>query len=509
MKGFFNNINNDSDQEGAEGSEELFSNDAIFSDKDEKEDEPSEYHDDAIHSENDLIRLYIKTIGTIPLLSKEGEVNIAKKIEASKSEILDIIFTTPFCLRKLISLGELVKKGEIPISELVNDTEDLVGNELLDQKNRFEEIIKSLKTQFHKREKLLKSFWALHKSKTRKAENLRNHLLLTLGKNKQIIISHINNLRFKDAILSSFSDEFKNIVLEFEALQNKINELTKGTAEYKNTIQKIKAFEEIIGRKSFDIRQTLDSLKKAEIELAMAKESLVSSNLRLVVSIAKRFLGKGLSLSDLIQEGNIGLLKAVDKFEYRRGYRFSTYATWWIRQAIGRAIADQSRTIRIPVHMIDHLNRVNSAVRELVQELGVEPTTEEIAHKMKLPAAKVRSILEISKEPVSIESPVSLQDDSLLGDFIEDKETVSPLDYAMHCDMSEVIDSVLCSLNAKEQIVIRKRYGIGCERPFTLEEIGRQCNLTRERIRQIEKKAIKKLRHPSKTQRLKIFLSNS
>lgn len=481
---------------------------AIYSDAPEKElDE--EYHDEALHGENDLIRLYIKTISAIPLLSRAGEVEISKKIEASKLEILDIIFTTPFCLKKLISLGDLVKKGEISITELVYDAEELAGNDLLEEKNRFEEIIKSLKAQFHKRERLLKKFWAIHKSKTRKAEKIRNHLLLSLGKNKQIIISHINNLRFKDRVLASFSDEFKSIVVQLESLQKKLNALKKGSIEYKINAKKIKTLEEMIGRKSFDIKEVLESLKTAELELAKAKELLSSANLRLVVSIAKRFLGKGLSLSDLIQEGNIGLLKAVDKFEYRRGYKFSTYATWWIRQAISRAIADQSRTIRIPVHMIDHLSRINSVTKELVQELGFEPTTEEIAHKMKLPIAKVRNILEISKEPISIESPINLQDDSLLGDFIEDKEGVSPLDYAIRSDMSNVIEKVLSTLNTKEQIVIRKRYGIGNERVFTLEEIGRQCNLTRERIRQIEKKAIKKLRHPSKSQWLKIFLTSS
>jgi RNA polymerase primary sigma factor len=507
MKDPFDNLSDGLEQDGSEGGGVFFPSDTIYSET--REDVEVEHQDEALHSENDLIRLYIKTIGAIPLLSREGEVEVAKKIEANKSEILDIIFTTPFCIKKLIALAELVKRGEMPLTELINDAEELAGNDLLEEKNRFEEITKSLKAQFHKRERLLKSFWSLHNSKTRKAEKMRNHLLLTLGKNKQVIISHINNLRFRDEVLSSFSNEFKNIVVQLEGLQKKLSELIKGSNEHKKTIQKIKAFEEIIGRKSFDIKQTLQSLKSAEIELGKAKELLVSSNLRLVVSIAKRFLGKGLSLSDLIQEGNIGLMKAVDKFEYRRGYKFSTYATWWIRQSIGRAIADQSRTIRIPVHMIDNLNRINSVIKELVQELGVEPTTEEIAQRIKLPVTKVRNILEISKEPVSIETPINLQDDSLLGDFIEDKEAVSPLDYAMHTDMNEVIDKVLCSLNPKEQIVIRKRYGIGSERAFTLEEIGRQCNLTRERIRQIEKKAIKKLRHPSKTQWLKIFLGSS
>ncbi len=507
MKDPYNNVHEGLERYDLEGGEGFFPPDAIFSDT--QEDAKLEPHDEALHGENDLIRLYIRTIGAIPLLSRGGEVEIAKKIEANKTEILEIIFTTPFCIKKLIAFGDLVKKGELPLSEFVNDAEELVDSDLLKEKNRFEEIIKSLKSQFHRREKLLKSFWSLHNNKTRKAENLRNHLLLALGKNKQIIISHINNLRFKDDVLRLFSDEFKNIVTDFENLQKKLNEFNRGTNDHKKIAQKIRAFEEIIGRKSNDIKHTLASLKIAELELAKAKELLVSANLRLVVSIAKRFLGKGLSLSDLIQEGNIGLMKAVDKFEYKRGYKFSTYATWWIRQAIGRAIADQSRTIRIPVHMIDHLNRINSVIKELVQELGFEPTTEEIAQKMKVSVAKVRSILEISKEPVSIETPINLQDDSLLGDFIEDKEAISPLDYTIRSDMSDVIDKVLSSLNAKEQIVIKKRYGIGSERAFTLEEIGRQCNLTRERIRQIEKKAIKKLRHPSKSQWLKIFLSNS
>ena len=507
MKGPFNNIDDGMSQDDSEHIGDFSSPEALYSDTQESGE--LEHHDETLHGENDLIRLYIKTIGTIPLLSREGEVEIAKKIEASKSEILDIIFTTPFCMRKLISIGELVKKGEMPLSELINDAEELAHNDLLEEKNHFERIISFLKTQFYRREKLQRSLWALHNNKTRKAEKLRNHLLLALGKNKQIIINHINNLRFKDEVLCSLSNEFKNIVVEFENLQKKLNASIKGTHEYKKITQKMKTFEEIIGRKSFDIKQTLESLKNAEHELAEAKELLVSSNLRLVVSIAKRFLGKGLSLSDLIQEGNIGLIKAVDKFEYRRGYKFSTYATWWIRQAMGRAIADQSRTIRIPVHMIDQLNRVNSTIKELVQELGIEPTTEEIAQKMELPVTKVRHILEISKEPLSIETSVSIHDDSMLGDFIEDKDAVSPLDHAMRCDMNKVINNVLCSLNTKEQIVIRKRYGIGCERAFTLEEIGKQCNLTRERIRQIEKKAIKKLRHPSKTQWLKIFLSNS
>ncbi len=507
MKNPFNNIDKgiEIQRDDSENNVEIFSQAPVFSDD---QDEPETGNQEGVQGEYDLVRVYIKAIGTIPLLSREGEIEIFQKIEAYKSEVLNIIFTTPFCFNKLVSLSEVIKKNEVPLSELVDDAEELADTDLVKEKNYFEKITKSLKILFIRREKLLKNLWMLHNSRNGKSGNRRKQILNALENNELKITSHIKNLRFKDEVLRSFSDEFKNIITKLEDLQNSLDEIKKGSKEYKRITGKIKVFEEIIGRKSLDVKETVEKLKSSEAGLTKEKEILITSNLRLVVSIAKRYLGKGLSLPDLIQEGNIGLMRAVDKFEYKRGYKFSTYATWWIRQAIGRAIADQSRIIRIPVHMLDNINRLNAVTRELVQELGDEPTTDEIAKKIKMPPSKVRNILEISKEPVSIETPVSLQDNAMLGDFIEDKDAVSPLEYAMHCDVRDAIDNVLSSLNPKEQIVIRKRYGIGSEKVLTLEEIGNECNLTRERIRQIEKKAIKKLRHPSKSQWLKVFLSS-
>lgn len=503
MKDAFN-LDEGFNQEDSEDNRSIFSSESFFSEQEEAGDE-KEPQNGVLQAEYDFMKTYMKEIGVAPLLSREEEIEIAKKIEMLKSEIMDVIFTTPFCLEKLISLGELVKNGEAPLSELIYDAEELANTDMLKEKNRLERITRSIKAIFVKREDLLKKLSAIHNRKTTISEK---KLFIELGKNKQSIIAQINKIKFKDDVMLSFSDEFKVIIEQLDSLRKLLNENKQGSNEFKKLSKEIKVFEASIGLKALDIKHVLENLKNAEKELLEKKGFLILANLRLVVSITKKFIGRGLCLADLIQEGNIGLMKAVDKFEYRRGYKFSTYATWWVRQAISRAISDKSRTIRIPVHMIDNINRVNTATKQLVQEFGFEPTAEDIAQKTRMPLKKIRSILEISKEPVSIETPVSFQDDALLGDFIEDKNSISPLEYAMHADVRDGIGKVLSTLNPKEEFVIRKRYGIGSDMPLTLEEVGKECNLTRERIRQIEKKALKKLRHPSKSLWLKIFLSS-
>ncbi len=282
------------------------------------------------------------------------------------------------------------------------------------------------------------------------------------------------------------------------------------TSDLKRYKREIKELEAGLGLRAAEISRTIKELELTEIELALAKGQLIESNLRLVISIAKRYMGKGLSLGDLIQEGNIGLMRAVDKFEYQRGYKFSTYATWWIRQAISRAIADQSRVIRIPVHMIENINKVNKITKEFVQELGVEPTPEDIAKRLKIPLDKVKNILKISKEPISIETPIGDEDDTMLKDFIEDKSNLSPLELVIREDLKTLIDNMLCKLSPKEELVIRKRFGIGEESPQTLEDVGQAFDVTRERIRQIQVKAIKKLKTSLKDQKwLRHFLGSS
>lgn len=488
-------------QEDFEDNRSIFSSESLFSDHEEAVEK--EHPDKVLQAEYDFMKAYIKAIGVAPLLSREEEIEIAKSIEMLKSEIMGMIFTTPFCLKKLIYLVELLKNGEAPLSELIYDAEELASTDLLKERNRLERITRSIKPHFLKREDLLRKLSAIHNQKNAKS---KKQLLIALEKNKQSIIIQINKIKFKDNVTHSFSEEFQAIINQLDSLQKLFNETKQGSDEFKKIKKDIKTIEAAIGLKALDIKQVLENLKKAETELLEKKEFLILANLRLVVSIAKKFIGRGLCLADLIQEGNIGLMRAVDKFEYRRGYKFSTYATWWIRQAISRAISDKSRTIRIPVHMLDNINRVNTATKQLVQEFGFEPTEEEIAQKTRMTLKKIRHILEISREPVSIETPISFQDDALLGDFIEDKNSISPLEHAMHADVRDGIGKVLSTLNKKEEFVIRKRYGIGSERPLTLEEVGKECNLTRERIRQIEKNALKKLRHPSKSLWLKIFL---
>ncbi|MGO9014278.1 MAG: RNA polymerase sigma factor RpoD [Dissulfurispiraceae bacterium] len=439
---------------------------------------------ESIEQEYDPLRAYLKGISMIPLLTKEGEITIAKKIETCKFKICSTIFTIPFLLDKLVRLGRLVKKGEAPLSEFIQDGEDLSEEEIQVEKERFSKITESINV-------------ILSRKKTQE-----HRLDARISQDDKLrILKKIQKLNLKNDVVKAFAEELKKMWEHVERYR---------TSDIKRYRSEIKILESSLGLRATEISRTIKELELSEIELALAKGQLIESNLRLVISIAKRYMGKGLSLGDLIQEGNIGLMRAVDKFEYQRGYKFSTYATWWIRQAISRAIADQSRVIRIPVHMIENINKVNKITKEFVQELGVEPTPEDIAKRLKMPLDKVKNILKISKEPISIETPIGDEEDTMLKDFIEDKSNLSPLELVIREDLKALIDNMLCKLSPKEELVIRKRFGIGEESPQTLEDVGQAFDVTRERIRQIQVKAIKKLKASLKDQKwLKHFLGSS
>ena len=462
-----------------------------------------------IEGEHDLVRLYLKEISSVPLLKKEGEIEIARKIEDRRQAVYELIVSLPFSLRKLIDLGRMAIKDEVPLTDILqaDDTTDSLQTE----KKRFYQATKEIASLNNKRTLCLRKLKEMNHpgrpgthaaADQEKAKKKAAILMKGLEDNRIQILKKIYSLQLKDDIITMFSEELKNTVEEVAALQKKMAHIrgTKRDAkacikEYRLCRAQIREKERMLGMNADEMKDTLKKLKQGEQEVYEAKRSMIEANLRLVVSVAKRYMGKGLSLSDLIQEGNSGLMRAVDKFEYQRGYKFSTYATWWIRQAIMRALADQSRTIRIPVHMVEIINKIKKATVELLRETGREPVPAEIAERLKLPIEKVNWMIKISKEPVSLETPVG-EEDSHLMDFIEDKETVSPLDFVMKNDMKEKLDDILCSLPPREETVIRKRFGIG-DSACSLEEVGQEFDVSRERIRQIEVTAMKRLRHLS------------
>lgn len=479
-----------------------------------------------LEGEKTPIRIYLKEMSGVPLLTREGEIDIAKRIEEGRERIYRVIFSLPFVLKKLISLGKMIKSGEAPLPEIVQNSEEEIEEDLISERRRFFKITTAIDILNQKRKVYLRKFnnISLQKTSTRKRKNASQKksesvyisLIKVLEDNRNKILKKVHDLKLKEDVVLAFSEELKKVIGEVDSLNRRLSGLKK-TKKYSRSkkkkevlscMSKIAKKEILFGMKHPEMKKALKTLAQGEREVFEARKALIEANLRLVISVAKRYLGRGLSFSDLIQEGNSGLMRAVDKFEYKRGYKFSTYATWWIRQAITRGLADQSRTIRIPVHMVETINKITKVTRELVQEVGREPTPIEIAERLKIPVEKVNDILKISKEPISLETPIG-EEDSHLRDFIEDKAMLSPLDFAIQGDMKKKIDSILCSLTAKEEKIIRKRFGIGGDIPHTLEEVGLEFDVTRERIRQIEGKAIRKLKHPSRSKWLREFIERT
>ena len=470
---------------------------------------------------NDPVRMYLREMGTVPLLTREGEVEIARRIERGQNTVLKSLSRAPLVIQEILALADDTLKDVISARDLIQISDPILSDELVEEKRReflaaADEIARQYKKILQARQKLLAIPRGMKPKQYRR--QLWEVARLVVKASRMV-----RAVKFQTPVIRHLIDRVRHAVEQFRPVEREVSKLQRKLEtwpgprtdaikdlrkEQRAHGQKLQQLEEEFGASASELRRTLEIITQAHQEAEAAKKELIEANLRLVVSIAKRYTNRGMQFLDLIQEGNIGLMKAVDKFEYRRGYKFSTYATWWVRQAITRAIADQARTIRIPVHMIETINKLIRTSRQMVQELGREPTNEELAKRLQLPVSKVRKVLRVAQEPISLETPIGEEEESHLGDFIVDQNGISPSDAVINLNLREQTAQVLKTLTPREEKIIKMRFGLEDGSEHTLEEVGQNFAVTRERIRQIEAKALRKLRHPSRSHRLRAFLEN-